>query len=169
MFASVTHDRDQTLQGLEQLALDQDLDAIRQPDGTFLVTIRTSSEAVAMLLEVLRFASLASGRIHTAVRRDITRTRSDETVAQLRADERAVALFYWQTRQTYKHRVAVAITFEECPIVRARKLTRGEIGILSRAYPEEYFVKELAELAKPTTTKEVCYGTSQCTMATHEQ
>ena len=61
--------RELVLHNVEGLAADQDVYAEQQPDGTYLVQFRVTSEAIAMTLEVLRLVAAVGGRIYTALDR----------------------------------------------------------------------------------------------------
>jgi hypothetical protein len=132
--------RDLTLQGLDKLTHQAEIEAERQTDGQYHVQITTSSQAVVMGLEVLRLAMLVADRVYSSIDRAALAHRSDETVRALREKEKAVAEQYWIYRdQGMKHRVAIDCTVQISEVAQQQGWSKQDVGYCVRLFPREYF------------------------------
>lgn len=144
--------RDLVLHNVEQLAQDQDIAAVRQPDGTYHVEIRTSSEAVAMSLQVLSLIMSIGERIYTMIDRAHTVSKAEAQVNDLRDKQKAVAEQYWCYRdQGMAHRVAIECTTQISDVARTMNWTKTDVGYCVRIFPKEYFTLNIEQ----TNGKEV--------------
>ena len=126
------------LQGLESLVDSQDLIVEPQPDGSYLIQLRTTSEALVTVMELLRLSTLLSGRVHHLVKREQVHLAANKQVEALRAQEMAVARLYYEYRQAgYKHRYSLQATVENSPECRQRGWDKAHVLYCTRAYSKE--------------------------------
>lgn len=134
---AMANNRHMTLQGLEHLAQTQDIAATKVA-GQYHVEITTTSESVAMSLQVLRLVMAVTERVYTAIERETSACHAVEMTERLRRDEQAVAKYYWAcVDQGLKHRRAIAATVEYCETAKNRQWNKTDVGYCVKSFSRE--------------------------------
>lgn len=130
--------RDLVLQGLSRLVNDASVEAEKQDNGAYKVEIETTSETMAMSLEVLRLVMTVAGRVYQSIDRAHVRALADAKVEALRAKERAVAEQYWIYReQGMAHRIAIDCTVQISEVCQQMQWTKTDVWHCVKAFPRE--------------------------------